>query len=174
VAAILLVAAVVLVGNLLVLEIVFEDGLPGLPGLGGGDPVQIQAEAVSDLDPYGDGTEHPEAVGAATDRDTATYWTTEQYRSFSKEGVGIVIDAGSRVALSQVVVVTDTPGFTALIAAGNEPDGRFVDVAEAREVGRRTSFDVDTRGESFRYYVVWITDLDGVAHVNEVRAFVSR
>ena len=174
VAGVLLLAAVILVGNLLVLEIVFEDGLPGLPGLRGGDPVQIQAEAVSDLDPYGDGTEHPEAVAAATDRDVATYWTTEQYRSFDKEGVGIVVDAGSRVALSQVVLVTDTPGFTALIAAGNEPDGRFVDVAEAREVGRRTTFDVDTRGESFRYYVVWITGLEGVAHVNEVRAFVSK
>jgi eukaryotic-like serine/threonine-protein kinase len=174
VAGVLLLAAVVLVGNLLVLEVVFEDGLPGLPGLGGGEPVQIQADAVADLDPYGDQSEHPEAVGAATDRDAATYWTTEQYRTFDKQGVGIVLDAGSRVALSRVVLVTDTPGFTALIAAGNDPDGRFVDVADAREVGRRETFDVDTRGERYRYYVVWITALEGSAHVNEVRAFVSR
>jgi serine/threonine-protein kinase len=173
IAGVLLLAAVILVGNLLVLEIVFEDGLPGLPGLGGGDPVPVQIEAVSDLDPYGDNTEHPETVGEATDRDPATYWTTEQYRSFAKEGVGIVVDAGSRVALSRVVLVTDTPGFTALIAASNDPGEEFVDVAESREVGRRTTFEVDTRGESYRYYVVWITDLEGVAHLNEVRAFVS-
>jgi serine/threonine-protein kinase len=174
VAGVLLLAAVILVGNLLVLEIVFEDGLPGLPGLGGGDPVAIRADAVADVDPYGDQTEHPESVGAATDRDLATFWTTEQYRSFDKAGVGIVLDAGSRVALSRVVLVTDTPGFTALIAAGDDRDEEFVDVAESREVARRTTFDVDTRGESYRYYVVWVTAVEGAAHINEVRAFVSR
>ena len=174
VAGVLLLAAVILVGNLLVLEIVFEDGIPGLPGLGGGDPVAIQVDAVADVDPYGDQTEHPESVGAATDRDVATFWTTEQYRSFDKPGVGIVVDAGSRVALSRVVLVTDTPGFTALIAAGDDPDEEFVDVTESREVARRTTFDVDTRGESYRYYVVWITGVEGAAHINEVRAFVSR
>jgi hypothetical protein len=46
-------------------------------------------------------------------------------------------------------------------------------VAGEQEVGRRTTFDVDTRGETYRYYLVWITDLDTRAHVNEVRAFVS-
>ena len=173
VAGVLLLAAVILVGNLLVLEIVFEDGLPGLPGLGG-DPVAIEVDAVADVDPYGDQTEHPESVGSATDGDLATFWTTEEYRSFDKQGVGIVLDAGSRVALSRVVLVTDTPGFTALIAAGDDPDGEFVDVTEAREVSRRTTFDVDTRGESYRYYVVWITAVEGAAHINEVRAFVSR
>ena len=174
VAGVLLLAAVILVGNLLVLEIVFEDGFPGLPGLGGDEPVAIQVDAVSDVDPYGDQTEHPESVGSATDRDVATFWTTEEYRSFNKDGVGIVLDAGSRVALSRVVLVTNTPGFTALIAAGNDPDDEFVDVSEEREVARRTTFDVDTRGESYRYYVVWITAVEGAAHVNEVRAFVSR
>ncbi|HXV33714.1 MAG TPA: protein kinase [Gaiellaceae bacterium] len=174
IAGVLLLAAVVLVGNLLVLEILFEDGLPGLPGLGGGDPVPVQIEAVSDLDPFGDNqAEHPEAVPAATDGDPATFWTTEEYRSFAKEGVGIVVDAGSRVELSRVVLLTDTPGFTALIAASNDAGADFVDVAGSREVGRRTTFEIDTRGESYRYYVVWITDLEGVAHVNEVRGFVS-
>jgi eukaryotic-like serine/threonine-protein kinase len=173
IAGVLLLAAVILVGNLLVLEVVFDDGLPGIPGLGGGDPVPVQIEAVSDLDPYGDGTEHPETVSRATDRDLASYWTTEQYRSFAKEGVGLVVDAGSRVALSRVVVVTNTPGFTALIAAGDDLDGQFVDVSESREAERRTTFAVDTRGEAYRYYVVWITGLDGTAHLNEVRAFVS-
>ena len=38
-------------------------------------------------------------------------------------------------------------------------------------MGRRTDLDVDTDGEAYRYYVLWITSLDGSAHVNEVRAF---
>jgi tRNA A-37 threonylcarbamoyl transferase component Bud32 len=171
VAGVLLLAAVILIGNLLVLEVVFEDGLPGLGGDGDLSPVRMQA--LADFDPRGDGTEHPETVSAATDRDTATFWTTEEYESFEKSGVGLMLDAGSRVGLARVVVVTDTPGFTATILGGSTRTD-FVDVAEEQQVRRRTAFDVDTRGEPFRYYVVWITDPNGRAHVNEVRAFVSR
>jgi serine/threonine-protein kinase len=171
VAAVLLLAAVILVGNLLVLEVVFNDGLPGL---GGGDLAPVRIEAISDFDPQGDNqSEHPESVAAATDGDLASFWTTEEYRSFAKEGVGVIFDVGSRVALSRIVVVTDTPGFTALIAAADDPEEDFVDVAGEQQTSRRTTFDVDTRGESYRYYLVWITDLDGRAHLNEVRAFVS-
>jgi eukaryotic-like serine/threonine-protein kinase len=74
VAGALLLAAVVLVGGLLVLELAFEGGVPGL---GGDEPTPVRVQAVSDLDPYGDGTEHPDEVGLATDRDVATYWPTE-------------------------------------------------------------------------------------------------
>ena len=63
------------------------------------------------------------------------------YRSFDKGGVGIMLDAGSRVALSSVVLVTDTPGFTAMILASETADGDFVDVSEEQEVGRRTTFE---------------------------------
>jgi eukaryotic-like serine/threonine-protein kinase len=171
IAAVLLVAAVVLVGNLLVLEIVFEDGLPW-PG--GDDPAPVQMNAVADFDPNGDFTEHPESVAAATDRDLTTFWSTEEYRTFDKEGVGIMLDVGSGNALSSVQVVTDTPGFDAMILGGNDPDGRFYDVSGEQEVARRTTFDVDTRGEAYRYYVVWITDLDTRAHLNEVRGYVNR
>jgi tRNA A-37 threonylcarbamoyl transferase component Bud32 len=170
VAAVLLLAAVILVGNLLVLEIVLEDGI-SWPG--GGDPTPVQLQAIADFDPHGDFTEHPEDVAAATDRDIATFWTTEEYESFDKDGVGIVLDAGSRVALSSVVVVSDTPGFTAQILGGNDLDGKFVDVSSEQDGGRRTIYEVDTRDEEFRYYVVWITDPNTRAHVNEVRAFVS-
>ncbi len=172
-AGILLLAAVILIGNLLVLEIVFDDGIPGLGG--GSDVTPARVEAVADFDPYGDNrTEHSELVSEATDGDRTTYWTTEEYRSFDKEGVGIVLDVGSRVALSRITVFSDTPGFTAMILAGARRDGQFVDVAGEQEAGDRTTFGVDTRGEAYRYYVVWITDLNTRAHVNEVRTFTSR
>jgi eukaryotic-like serine/threonine-protein kinase len=170
VAAVLLLAAVILVGNLLVLEVVFEDGIPW-PG--GGDPTPVQLQAIADYDPYGDFAEHPESVAAATDRDIATFWTTEEYRSFDKSGVGIVLDAGSRVALSSVLVVSDTPGFTVQILGGSDREGKFVDVSSEREADRRTTHEIDTRDERYRYYVVWIIDPNTRAHVNEVRAFVS-
>lgn len=132
-----------------------------------GGPVGL--EAVSDFDPEGGDGEHPETVPAATDGDVNTFWTTETYNSFSKSGVGIVLDAGRSVDLERIEVVTDRPGFTALIRAGDRPDGGFVDVSEEETANNRTVFRLEG-SEEHRYYVVWITDPNGTAHVNEVRA----
>jgi tRNA A-37 threonylcarbamoyl transferase component Bud32 len=149
-----------------------DEGVTGLLDGGGGGETRVQLQAVADFDPFGDNREeHPEAVPAATDGNRETFWTTETYNTFEKDGVGIVVDAGNAVELSRLTVVTDTPGFTAVILAGSEQGGSFVDVSESQQVEGRTSFEVDTRGESFRYYVIWITALDGAAHVNEVRGF---
>jgi serine/threonine-protein kinase len=135
--------------------------------------VRVQLQAIADFDPYGDNREeHPELVAGATDGNRETSWSTETYNSFEKDGVGLVLDAGSPVELSRLTVVTDTPGFTAMIMAGRTRR-EFEDVSEAQEVAQRTSFEVDTRGEAYRYYLIWITALDGTAHVNEVRGFRS-
>jgi eukaryotic-like serine/threonine-protein kinase len=172
--ALLGIAGVVAAG-LIALQATRDDGVTGLldGAGGGGSEVRVQAQAVADFDPRGDRVEHPEAVAAATDGDRTTFWTTETYNSFEKDGVGIVLDVGSAVRLSRVAVVTDTPGFTAMILAGTRPEGQFEDVSEQQEVEGRTSFEIDTRDVDYRYYLVWITTLDEVAHVNEVRAFRS-
>jgi serine/threonine-protein kinase len=164
----------VIAAGLIALEATRDEGVTGLlpgPG-GGGSETRVQLRAVDDLDPYGDNREeHPETVSAASDGNRETFWTTETYNTFEKDGVGIMLDAGSPVKLSRLTVVTDTPGFTAMILAGASRDGDFKDVSESLEVEGRTSFEVDTRGEELRYYVVWITALEGSAHVNEVRGF---
>jgi eukaryotic-like serine/threonine-protein kinase len=170
VAGALLLVAVVLVGGLLAAELAFEGSLPGL---GGDELTPVRVQAIADHDPYGDGTEHPDEVELATDRDVSTFWPTESYGSFDKSGVGIVVDAGSRVALSRVVVISDTPGFRAMILGSSSRDVDYVDISDEQEVGRRTTFDVDTRGENYRYYVVWVTNVSGSAHVNEIRAFAA-
>jgi eukaryotic-like serine/threonine-protein kinase len=135
----------------------------------GGSGAPVSLEAISDFDPEGGDGEHPEAVPAATDGDANSFWTTETYNSFSKSGVGIVLDAGRAVDLDQIEVVSDEPGFTALIRAGDRPDGGFVDVSGEQTVNTRTVFRLEGSEEN-RYYVVWITDPNGRAHVNEVRA----
>jgi serine/threonine-protein kinase len=165
--------AAVVVGNLVVLQFVLEDGLPGLGD--GGDPIPVEVSAVADFDPLGDGTEHPESVELATDGDPTTFWESETYRSFEKDGVGIVLDTNARVAVSRMVVVTDTPGARAMILAGALRTGPFEDVSRSEELRRRTTFELDTRGQEARYYLVWITDPgpERVAHLNEVRAFRS-
>jgi eukaryotic-like serine/threonine-protein kinase len=147
------------------------DSLTGNGGEGGGSGGsgdRVRFVALSDFDPDGDDSEHPEEVQAATDGDTGTYWTTETYSSFDKAGVGIVLDARSDVELSELTVTTDTPGYTAVIEASNRPDGGFKTVSDSQAVEDQTTFDLE--GGSYRYYLIWITSLSSRAHVNEVRA----
>ncbi len=129
----------------------------------------VHLTALRDYDPEGDAAEHPEAVSRATDGDPATFWTTETYEAFSKSGVGLVLDAGERVGIDRLEIVTDEPGFTAEIQAGESATGRFVPFSERQEVGARTTFEL-AGGASYRYYLIWITDPHTRAHVNEVRA----
>jgi serine/threonine-protein kinase len=138
----------------------------------GAAPAAVDLRAVRDWDPEGDRSEHPERVAQATDGNPTTSWTTETYGNFEdlKDGVGIVLDAGSRVALDAVTIVTDEPGFTARIQAGNRSGGPFEDVSGDATIGERTTIEVDTGGRQFRFYVVWITSLEDSAHLNEVRA----
>jgi serine/threonine-protein kinase len=128
----------------------------------------VHLSGVTSYDPYGDHAEHNEDVGKATDGSLGTYWTTEHYDSFTKPGVGLVLAAPKAERVTRVTVRTDTPGFTARIEAGSSESGPFPPVSPLRTVGSSTTFPV--HGGAARYYVVWITKLEGVAHVNEVRA----
>src|SRR5919197_469193 len=128
----------------------------------------VRLGGVGSYDPDGDHAEHDEDVSKATDGNLGTYWTTEHYDSFTKPGVGLVLAAPRAERVTRVIVRTDTPGFTARIEAGSSESGPFPPVSPLRTVGSSTTFPV--HGGAARYYVVWITKLDGVAHVNEVKA----
>ena len=132
----------------------------------------MQLQGVASYDPFGDDeVEHPERVADATDGVRATYWTTSTYEDFSatKEGVGLVLDVGADRELSSVTVTTDTPGFQAEIRSGSSQTGPFETVVGAsKTAGVRTTWEID--GDAARFYTLWITDLDGNAHVNEVKA----
>jgi hypothetical protein len=133
-----------------------------------GDTVELKAVASYDPPP-GDDNEHSERVANATDGDPSTYWTTERYNSFAKPGVGLVLDAGEARGLSQIAITSDTPGFTAEIRAGDSAQGPFdTVVGSSQTVEESATWDLD--GAEAQYYVVWITQLDHVAHVNEVVA----
>jgi serine/threonine protein kinase len=148
----------------------------------GGAPAagkRVEVTGVTSYDPFGDNKEeHSAAAVNITDRDPTTYWSTERYNdapSLGKPGVGVVIDAGTLVDLAQLVVVTDTPGFTAEIEATNTEGGTPDKVSDSKVVGRTTTFEISPNGPK-RYYVIWITKLPpglNYAHVNEVRAFRS-
>ena len=143
----------------------------GGAGSGGGGAAKVSVSAVASYDPDGDGQEHPEAVGRATDGDPATYWTTESYESFSqtKPGVGLVLDAGDS-SPKELVVHSSTPGFKAEIRSGGSAEGPFdTVVSTARTVGGETGFPLGD--DAGRYLVLWITELpSGRARVEEITA----
>jgi eukaryotic-like serine/threonine-protein kinase len=162
--------AVLAAGAAVVWALATERFIPGEEEAGGrGAAVRLAAAA--DYDPEGDDVEHPELLAAATDGNPATFWRTETYDiDFQevKSGVGIVLDARQARELDRLTIVTDTPGFTAVIQAADSPEGTFAPVSDKQTVEEETTFDL--RGAAFRYYLIWITNLEEVAHVNEVRA----
>jgi hypothetical protein len=130
----------------------------------------VRLSAVAAYDPEGDGVENDELADAAVDRNVRTSWRTERYSRFSKDGVGVVLDAQRPRTLTRVVVSTDTPGFVAEIRLAGAAVGPYRTVSPSRTVTARTRFPL--RGARGRYVLVWITDLpDGsAASVSEVRA----
>ena len=72
----------------------------------------MQLTAAGAFDPEGDGRERDEEAPLAVDGRKETAWRTERYSRFFKTGVGLVLDAGRRVRVEQVVLDTPTPGLS--------------------------------------------------------------
>jgi tRNA A-37 threonylcarbamoyl transferase component Bud32 len=147
------------------------DGNGGSPGV----PTVPHLRGVGAYDPFGDGSEHADDAPQATDQVTSTYWRTEKYRAsfakIGKKGVGLVLDAGRPVRLHELGIVTDTPGFVAVIRAGNTTASFPKWVSKSQQVGSQGAQYAITGGP-YRYYLIWITELGqgyDQAHVNEVR-----
>jgi eukaryotic-like serine/threonine-protein kinase len=131
----------------------------------------VPLSAVTAYDPDGDQSEHDSNALNATDRDPGTYWNTEHYNGgLNKDGVGLVLDAGGDQKLTQVVVRSETPGFTAVIESGSSTAGPFTRASGSRTVEMNTTFSLNA-GPA-RYYVVWITNLgpNSSVELNEVTA----
>jgi len=129
-------------------------------------PQQVAVEAVRSHDPYGDDVEHEDRVQYATDGDPSTFWRTERYRypdgGFGKEGVGIVLRVSG--SPSELVVLTDTPGFTAEIREGDRV------VSPSRTVEPETVFELEE--VETEELILWITDRGehAAVQIHNVRA----
>ena len=129
----------------------------------------VKLTAAGAFDPEGDDRERDEEAPLAVDGRADSFWRTERYSRFFKTGVGLVLDAGRRVRVEQVLVDTPTPGIKAAIQLGNSPRGPFTTVAKTRTLVARTRFPVAKRPG--RFVVVWITALpsDSAGEISEVR-----
>jgi hypothetical protein len=136
---------------------------------GGVAPAAGAAVAIASgdvFDPQGDGDpDNAGDVALAFDGDTATSWSTYEYRGSPafgnlKDGVGLLLDLGSAQNLAAVTLTTTAPGATVEIRTGDSADGDLDDFAVAAdgELQDETELAFDEAVEA-RYVLVWITGL---------------
>jgi hypothetical protein len=83
--------------------------------------------------------------------------------------LGVTLDTLRLMVPSRLVITSDQ-------SAASRSSGRltrrrpFEDVSAGEPVGWRTAFEVDADCEGVPLYLLWITDLDSLAHANEARA----
>jgi serine/threonine-protein kinase len=142
--------------------------------------VNLRQDAGEDYDPLGDGGEHPEEADLVVDRDPNTTWSTETYPDgFAniKDGVGITIDAEPGVAARAMVVDTPTAGFKAAVYGSMDarptswPSDDWVRLANTRSISDEGRIPLETAGNRYRYYLLWITELgagDTSAEISEI------
>jgi len=124
-------------------------------------------------DPFGTGGEHDAAASRATDRNRETFWDSEHYDNFTKEGVGLVLKAPDSTSLSKLTVNSVGTSFDAQIKGGDSATGPFTDLTGAfQPVGSSKAFEIDTHGNKYLYYMVWLKlpFEGGQAQISEVTA----
>jgi Protein kinase domain len=146
------------------------------PLAGPGPEAPFPIVRAKDFDPQGDGTENPETVKDAIDKDRDSAWFTGGYENADmspKEGVGVLLDLGVQrpvraIDLKLVGTGTDFQILTAKDKPKNLGDLRkVVEVTGAGDAIRvRTPRAIDAR-----YVLVWLTRLpfDGESYSGGVR-----
>ncbi|MDQ3616191.1 MAG: protein kinase family protein [Actinomycetota bacterium] len=128
----------------------------------------ITISSVSDFDPEGDPSEeNSELAPLAADGDPATAWRTSTYYdplNLLKDGVGLMVDLGEPVAVSQVrLTLIGEPTDLELLASRQGADAPtdttgLRQVATAAAAGTRADLEL-RRPVTTRYLVVWLTSL---------------
>lgn len=158
--------------------------------------VHLGQTAAHDYNPFGTGPEHPDEVSNAIDGDPNTTWSTEHYLGgdLGKPGVGLYVDASPGVAARAIAIQTPTPGFAAAIYGAGAFDEQlhygdplplaargWTLLSGAQPIGSQTLIRLDTAGVAYRYYLVWITQLQSgqastgvAAQIAELTLFRAR
>jgi hypothetical protein len=139
----------------------------------GASPKPVHLQGAGAFDPFGTGGEHDTAAPRATDGSRDTFWDTEDYDSFTKQGVGLVLKAPKPTALSKLTVNSAGTSFDAQVKGGASLEGPFTDLTgDFQPVGASKAFGIDTNGKKYLYYMVWLKlpSEGGQAEITEVTA----
>ncbi|WP_188189030.1 protein kinase family protein [Nonomuraea sp. SYSU D8015] len=128
-------------------------------------PVQaIKPEKATGFDPLGDNDEKPEKAGLAIDGKPSTFWETEGYTSAElgnlKKGVGLLLDMGKSVQISDVVAtLSDAGGATVELKVGDSADlDSLKTVATAKNAAGKTTLK-PAQAATGQYVLIWFTRL---------------
>src|SRR5690606_31617141 len=113
------------------------------------------------LDPDGDGDEHPEAVELAFDGDLSTYWFTRTYNDAEmpgKSGLGYEITLETETMVSGVTLYINADGGNVEVRATSGSDPTDGDVLASGSMSSETvlAFDDPVRTDTL---VLWFTEL---------------
>jgi eukaryotic-like serine/threonine-protein kinase len=153
--------------------------------------VSLGQNRAHDYDPLGDGEEHPGEVKAVLDRQPSTFWATERYDggvitkggSTTGTGVGVYVDAAPRAAAEQIGIVSASPGWSGKIYGATSgppatlPAPGWHELATVTNAKGTERLALNTGGQSFRYYLIWITGLppgEDRVRISEVFLFERR
>ncbi|MFI0420422.1 serine/threonine protein kinase [Spongiactinospora sp. 9N601] len=128
-------------------------------------PTPVKASSAKDFDPKGtDGGENPEYTRNAIDDKSGTEWHTDTYNTAEfgrlKDGVGLMLDMGKSVKVSEVTVTfAKASGAKAEIRVGDSPDlDALKTVAKQSNASGKTTFK-PTEAASGQYVLIWFTRL---------------
>ncbi len=131
--------------------------------------IQLCQSCAQGFNPLGSPTdEHPNA-SLAVDNQLGTFWSTQIYydHKLDKAGTGIYVDAKPETTARVLKIITNTPGFTVTIYARHNappikwPDPGWTQVSPATKVASTQNIQLSSGSTSYRYWLVWITDLGG-------------
>ena len=130
----------------------------------------LRIAGVSDFDPQADPSEeNPDLARLAIDGDPSTAWQTLTYEGNPelgglKDGVGLVVDLGDPVDVSEVDLTLLGQPYDLEILAADEESGAptsadgLAQVASAQNAGPKVDLKLDG-SVTTRYLVVWLTSL---------------
>ncbi|CAN5296702.1 hypothetical protein BH18ACT9_BH18ACT9_00510 [soil metagenome] len=132
------------------------------------NPTPVEIASVSDFDPEAfPPEENPDLAPLAADQDPQTAWRTVTYfdpLEDQKEGVGLLVDLGSRIEVSEVALTfIGEPTQVELLAADGSTEAPtttdgLTRVARREEAGTRALLELD-EPTATQFLVVWLTSL---------------
>jgi tRNA A-37 threonylcarbamoyl transferase component Bud32 len=142
---------------------------PNSPGGAGSQTLaEIPIVGVRDVDPEGDGAEHPEDTGLAIDGERATTWGTDHYNSAEfgglKGGLGLFLDLGRRRSVTRVRLTSSIEGWSFELRTGSTVQAAAKPIPAANgttafTVGSKGTLVVDLKPIRTSGLFIWITQL---------------
>jgi tRNA A-37 threonylcarbamoyl transferase component Bud32 len=119
------------------------------------------------FNPLGTSPQNPGEAGYAIDNNPVDEWTTVTYYDhvLLESGIGLYVDAAPKTAVSDIRILTSTPGFNAQFYASDATPsptawpGNWVQVGSQNNIQKNQTIALSSGGAPHRYWLVWITKL---------------